>query len=170
MSSQSQEELIKSIALEVIRTLKKEEKQRVKKAILDNTEVLLNKYYMLQDFIDELDYDCLFDDILYKSDSLKRKKINSAILLNHINKSVKKLFNIHPKQGKVIKLMYMRPWFSKLTWEKKINGLARHSKLLFGEKVSERTIYRWRTNMVDELSIILFGADGIKLIIVQGDL
>lgn len=153
----------KNIAKHAIRELKQEEKENQKKATLHNTELLLNKYFDIKDAIEDQDLAFFIDGEQIILSSVLRNKANARLLLEYVDMCIEKLKKKFPEKSKILEIMYFTPQHSHLSWTEKIYMIYEQSRYLFGEVVSERTITRWRKEMVDELSLSLFKADGIKI-------
>ena len=60
---------------------------------------------------------------------------------------------------KVIEMLHLNPELQELPWGERV--------LVVAEKLNcvDRTVRRWRNEMVKELSVFLFGVEGLKLAI-----
>lgn len=163
LSQNDTEIFYKNIAKHAIKELKREEKENQRKAILHNTELLIKKYFDIKDAIEDEDLAFYIDEEQIILSSVLRNKATARLLLEYVDMCIEKLKNKFPDKSKILDIMYFTPQHSHLTWDEKIYMIYEQSRHLFGTIVSERTITRWRTEMVDELALLLFKADGIKI-------
>jgi tetratricopeptide (TPR) repeat protein len=177
----SYDEAIKIGVREGIKYIKEQEYYKTKKRYdrrLRNTRLLLNHYRSLKihgkmadssvnviyqdNAIDVLDdVESIHDEEQYIQ-SLSRTKKRTLIIVGHINKSMKYYESICKSDGKlkerrykIIKYIYIDPIKDDIqpTYEQ----AAEH----FG--IAVKTVGRDVRNAIEDLSILFFGIDGIKL-------
>lgn len=177
----SYDEAVKIGIREGIKFIKEQEYYKTKKRYdrrLRNTRLLLKHYRSLkvhnriadsstnkiyeQNAIDALDDIEAIDDEEQYIQALSRTKIRTLIIVGHINKAMKYYEAICKSEGEVkerryriIKYMYIDPVKDDVapTYEE----TAEHFKL------NTRTVGRDIRNAIEDLSILFFGIDGIKL-------
>jgi hypothetical protein len=159
----SQEILYKNIAIAAIKHLKDEENKKYKKNILHNTEMLLRRYFDIADSMKTAKYKFAVGNEELIIRSIMRSRTTSAIMINHLKCCMEQLQQKYPQKAKIIHIMYFDENYRDATWEDKIADIVDMSVKLFGTEVSESTVTRWRKDMVSELSVILFGVDGLRL-------
>ena len=144
-------------AREVLAMYKEQEKQKQRKEILHNTNELLKRYLDIKDYLRtaKCHYIVNSEEIWLKS--IFRSKATTRFLVSHVDTSIEILGAKHPDLTRIIKIIYTDEQCRNLSWEEKIANLA------VDMCMSERNVARWRGRAVDELSIILFGADGLRL-------
>lgn len=163
---------VKKIALEVLKMAKDEEKKQAKKKVLHNIELLLNHYHQLighkdnaiyqskEPLEEEIDFDILLDDI--KINSILRSKSKTITIIAHINVALDLLKDemLERKQFEkyeVIKFLYLDRETVKIPWGERITIAAERLHC------SDDSIGRWRKEMIKELSVFMFGIDGLKI-------
>lgn len=162
-------EIARTAAREALREFKEEERQRVKRTRYQNTELLLKNYLSLLDHYenskdkasDIMDLDDLdMDEVIVKA--IKRSRIRTAIMITQIETCLEILklrmsAKGQPEKYQVIESLYL-------------DKARRH--IPFGELVKtvaeevhcgEATVRRWKNEMITELSVLIFGVDGLKL-------
>lgn len=167
-------EVAKEAALEAFKIYKQQEKANMKKTRLHNTGLLLNHYidfldhyeqikYKASDIQDDLspDIDKIeLDDIMIYS--IKRSKIRTMIMIRQIETAVA-LLKVKMKDKNqmekyhVIEKLYMDRSKSKLEFNPRVNLVADELHC------SDSSVRRWNSEMLNELSISLFGVDGLRL-------
>jgi hypothetical protein len=162
-SINQQEILYKNIAIAAIKQIKAEEAKKYKKDILHNTEMLLRRYHDIAESMKMAKYKFSVGNEELVIRSIMRSKATSAIMVNHIKVCMEQLEERFPQKAKIIDIMYLNIDYRDATWEDKIADIVDMSGKIFGTEVSESTITRWRKDMVSELAVILFGADGLRL-------
>ncbi|MFV0517233.1 MAG: hypothetical protein ACK5MV_07545 [Aminipila sp.] len=172
-----------SAAKTAIKMLKDEERKGKKKRAFQNTNLLLEHYLELKDFCNNVVYESapmavddenyrifeIIDEVTGETvsvRSLKRSKEVTLIMLNHIDAALEvlkekcELSNKDDMMDKytVIDMLHLNPALQELDW---IDRLGTVSDEL-GK--SEKTIRRWRNEMVNTLGIYIFGAEGLNLL------
>lgn len=159
------DETIRKAAKEAIKEFDREKRYEKKKKVFHNTKLLLSHYNDLVshvknavDDVNKLQEDLedigeLDRDELYIL-SIKKSKSKTLIMIAHIDMAMeilkKKQFKMcSPEKYKALELFYLE----EKTYEE------------VGEMLSCSTITarRWVNEMINELSIQLFGVDGLKL-------
>lgn len=162
------DEIISKSVKEAIREFDKEKKAEGKKKIIHNTKLLLKNYNDLKNYyknaiddvkklgkqIEELeDLVHLDRDELYIL-SIKKSKSKTLIMIAHIDMALEQLKKKQRKLGtsekyKALEMLYI----DEIPYEKIIEHF----------NCGVNTPRRWISDMVNELSILLFGVDGVKL-------
>jgi hypothetical protein len=155
--------LYKNIAKAAIRELRKEEKEKQKKEVLHNTELLLNRYFDIKEAMGlaRCRFKVADEEIWLKS--IFRNKAISKFLINHFETCMDVLEEKYAGKARILRLMYMDLGYRGLSWQERILSISEQSEHLLGVIASERTVAKWRADMVRELSLLLFCADGLKL-------
>jgi DNA-directed RNA polymerase specialized sigma subunit len=150
---------------EIVRELRKEEKENKKREVFHNTKLLLKHYNDLKSHIAnsisdiedvKSDYDdllCLDIEDLYIL-SIKRSKAKTLIMVAHIDMALETLKVTQNKLQSLEKYKALELYFFK---EKTYEDIA---ELLH---CGVATVRRWVNEMVKELGIYLFGVDGLKI-------
>lgn len=163
------EEVARAAAKEALKQQKNEERLRIKKNRFHNTELLLKNYLNLMSHI-ENSKDKV-SDILNLEDldlneisirAIKRSKLRTAVMTYHIESCMNQLKQKQIKKDQeakyeVLYSLYLDPTWEGIEWGSKIATLAEQLHC------SQDSIRRWRKEMINELSIFLFGVDGLKL-------
>lgn len=159
------DETIKKAAKEAIKEFDKEKKEENRKKVFHNTRLLLRHYNDLVshvnnaiDDVNKLEQDLedmeeLDRDELYIL-SIKKSKSKTLIMIAHIDMALellkKKQYKLcSPEKYRALELFYLK--------EKTYEDVA--GKLNCGVV----TARRWINEMINELSIYLFGIEGLKL-------
>lgn len=169
-------EIIKAAAYEAAREAIKEynkaELKKDQKKVLRNTRLLLSHYtelkchyecakYRTEDIIavkfdgDRIDITKGIGEDVHIS-SIKRSKMVTMIMLSHIDTCLDLLsIKAHKDKYEVLFRLYIDPY--EMEWMEKIKKLSDELH------ISEATVRRWESEMVNELSVFLFGVDGLKV-------
>lgn len=167
------QEIAKVAAIEALKLQKDQERERLKKNRFHNTELLLKNYLSLvehfeisQDQATEKDLESHnldsedTDDIIILS--IRRSRIRTLIMVLQIEACLGKLREKMVEKGQlekyiVIEKMYLDPFKISLpmTERKQIIATEIHC--------GETSVWKWRNEMIDELSVLLFGVDGLRL-------
>ena len=157
------DEIIRLVAKEAIKEFDKEQKEKKKKKVFHNTKLLLKHYNSLKTHVEEaiddvkkIHVDSEIDDIcsdeLYIA-SIKRSKSKTLIMIAHIDMALEQLKCKQIKKGTV----------------DKYNALTKHyideknyEEISEELKCSVITPRRWINEIIDELSVLLFGIDSNK--------
>jgi len=162
-------DIAKAAAIEALKLQKEEERQYIKKNRYHNTELLLKNYLNLLDHygnakdkasdimnLDDLD----IDEVIIKA--IKRSRVRTMIMINQIETCMEILKNRMASKGQsekyeVIYYLYLDKARRDMERGELVKVVA--EELNCGEK----SVYRWKNEMVVELSILLFGIDGLRL-------
>jgi hypothetical protein len=174
------EEIALAAAKQAIKEFASEEKAKRKKQIFQNANVLLEHYLDLKAYCDnaiysntteqieddENDQDVMIDtdgeEITIKSIKANREltlifiaHIDMALMLLKHKCDVKEI----PEKYKVIEKLHLNPKLQELSWGDRVAKVAEEIPC------ADRTVTRWRNEMVRDLSVFLFGVEGLKLIV-----
>ncbi len=173
-------ELALLAAMEAIKLYKKEEKEHSKRNALRNTGLLMSRYIELSEHYENIKYRATeikeeIEPIDFKSvsrediiiDSIKRSKIRTMIILSQINSAVKFLEVSMKQRGEaekceVLRRLYMDPEKRDMKYHNRVLEVVEEMAEQ-GKPCSESSVKRWSSEMLDELSVKLFGVDGLKL-------
>ena len=162
-------DIAKAAAVEALKLQKDEERQYVKKNRYHNTELLLRNYLSLMEHyenakdkasdimaLDDLD----IDEVIIKA--IKRSRVRTMIMINQIDTCLEILRFRQASKGQsekyeVIHFLYLDKARRDIQFGELVKVVAEELQY------NERSIYRWKNEMVAELSILLFGVDGLKL-------
>ncbi len=163
------EELIdraaKKAAAETIKEIKVKEKEAKKKYKLHNTWLLLKNYNDLVSNVnnsideisqledDRIDFGSFDEDELFIM-SIKKSKAKTLIMIAHIDKAMEILKENQIKRGTVEKYEVLEKFYLKE---------FKYDELVEQYSCGVNTPRRWMNEMIDELSVLLFGIDGLKL-------
>lgn len=154
-------EVAEEAARNALKKFRQEERDRKKKTRLYNTELLLRKYNDLKEHIQEavssyseivdpeFDKPAELDDFDVYIYSIGRCKFRSAVMLTHIDVCLKWLEYEHPDKYVIIDDFYFKG--------KSIEDIADSLH------ISIATAHRWKKEMVEILSVKLFGLEGLRL-------
>lgn len=174
------EELASLAAKEAIKELRAEERKAKKKRAFQNTNLLLEHYCDLKIFCEN----AVFQDEPMAVDenqqkiyrildevsgeevtvrSIRRSREITMIMLSHVDTALELLKLKCEKTDTidkytVIDLLHIDPSYQEQEWSERIGTVA----LVLDR--SEATVRRWRSDMVNQLGIYLFGLDGLKLV------
>lgn len=160
------EAVIKRAAKEAVKEYKESEKVENKENLLHNTRLLMTYYNDLkihaEKGIDSLkfainggDYGSLTADEIYIL-SIKQSKARTLIMIAHIDLALKELKKKQLREGCVEKYFALEMYFLKK---------LRYEDIQEKLNCSKNTPARWVTEMVQELSLLLFGLEGFKNIL-----
>ncbi|UZW13207.1 hypothetical protein OSC52_15325 [Clostridium pasteurianum] len=148
-----------------IKEYDKEKQQEHRKKVFHNTRLLLSHYNDLKNHVNNAidDVRKLEDDLTELGDvdrdelyilSIKRSKTKTLIMIAHIDTAMKALKNKEYKLCSIEKFNALNMFFIEdMTYEEIAEKL----------NCSIITTRRWVNEMINELSINLFGIDGMKL-------
>lgn len=169
-------------AKEAVRMIKEEERKDKKKRAFQNTNLLLEHYLELKDFSNNVVYESTFaidtenskiyeiiDEVTDEQisvKSLKRSKEVTLIMLNHVDSALDRLYKKCKNSDntdmlnkyEIIELLHLDPIMQELGWSDRIIQVAARLNC------SERTVRRWRTEMVNKLGVYLYGVEGLNLL------
>ncbi len=158
-------EVINKATKEAIKEYDKEKKQEQRKKILHNTKLLLSHYNDLKSHVenaisdatnleaDLIDIEEIERDELYIL-SIKRSKTKTLIMIAHIDMAMESLKNkeyklCSPEKYDALKMFYLDE--------------VPYDQIVKQFNCGVNTPRRWINQMINELSILLFGIDGLKL-------
>lgn len=166
-------EIATAAAVEALKLQKNDERDRARKNRFHNTELLLKKYLNLIKHL-ELAQDKVSDDDLKEynfeeSDmedviiyAIRRGRIRTLIMVMQVEISLTALREKMIDKGQVekyavIEKLYLDPVKSLMSWKERVQAIA--AELHCGEA----SVYRWKNDMIEELSVMIFGVDGLRL-------
>lgn len=150
-----------------LKEFKEEEREEKRKKILHNTKLLLKNFNSLKVHSDKAIYslnDIQIEELEEYSDddkayimSIRRSRLRTLIMVSHIEMAMeelkaKKLKDGTYEQYRVLKMYY-------------IEGKT-YDEIRSELNCGQNTPLRWINSALDDLSILLFGLDGLKLEIV----
>jgi hypothetical protein len=167
------DEMISRATKEAIKEYDREKKQEQRKKVFHNTRLLLSHYNDLKNHVENAidDINKLKDHELVKSDyidmskeydefyilSLKRSKIKTLIMVSHIDMALEILKQKQYRACSIEKYEALRMFYID---EKTYEEIQEYFKC------GINTPRRWINETTNELSILLFGIDGLKLDVV----
>lgn len=159
------DQTINKAVREAIREYDKEKRIEQKKKVFHNTKLLLKHYSDLKSHVDNaiddvnglegnlLDIGELETDELYVH-SIKKSKCRTLAMIAHIDMSMEQLKKKQYKLCSIEKYQALiKYFFEEKTYEKIAEEL----------NCGVATVRRWVNEMINELSVLLFGVDGLKL-------
>ena len=175
------EEIALAAAKEAIREFAAEQKASRKKQIFQNANVLLEHYLDLKAYCNNAIYTGIIpdnsdnddndsdDDYMIDSDgeeitikSIKANREVTLIFIAHIDMALSLVKRKCERMDalnkyKVIEMLHLDEELQELPWGERISIVA--------EKIpcAELTVRRWRNEMVKDLSLFLFGVEGLKI-------
>jgi beta-phosphoglucomutase-like phosphatase (HAD superfamily) len=162
------EETINKAVKQAIKEFDKEKRQEQKKKVFHNTKLLLKHYNDLKQHVEnaiddvrrlETDLEELGDlekDELYIL-SIKRSKSKTLIMIAHVDMAMDTLRQKQIKLCSIEKYQALKMFYiDELSYE----DIVKHFNC------GVNTPRRWMNDMINELSILLFGIDGLKLDVV----
>lgn len=174
------EEIASLAAKEAIKELRAEERKAKKKRAFQNTNLLLEHYCDLKVFCDNAVYqvDLLTENgeenMIYKIieevngeevsvRSIRRSREITLIMLSHVDTALD-LLKVKCEKADtldkytVIDMLHLDPGLQNIEWAERLGTVCLELDR------SESTVRRWRSEMVNQLGIYLFGLDGLKLV------
>lgn len=154
----------KDIIKEVVKELRQEEREKEKKKVYHNTRLLMKNYNSLKEhgdkaidsiksFYETIDINNLDKDDLYII-SIKRSKTKTLIMIAHIDFALEAL---KKKQNKLVQSEKYKALEKYYIYEKTYEKIAEELNC------SIISVRRWINEMVKELSIFMFGIEGLKI-------
>ena len=163
------DDIIKKTVAETLKEYDYKKKQELRKNVFHNTELLLKNYNSLTEHyknaVDSISFENVEENILEIVDdiectdelfikSIRRSKFRTLIMITHIDCSLKELKAEMIKKKlkekyEVLDLLYLQ--------EKGYDEIALRLHC------SEMTARRWKNEMIQSLSIYLWGIDGAKI-------
>lgn len=159
------EETINRAIKAAIREFSKEQKEENKSRIFHNTKLLMKHYNSLKLHADNAVYkagdledledmeDYTDQDRIYIS-SIMRSKLRTSIMLSHVDLALEELKAKKTKENKYEQYKALE-----------LHYIDKHSYEQIESDLScgKNTPNRWITSALQDLSILLFGVDGLKL-------
>ena len=169
------QEIATAAAIEALRLQKDAERDRARKNRFHNTELLLKKYLSLIKHL-ELAQDKASDEDLKEynfeeSDmedviiyAIRRGRIRTLIMVTQVEVSLvelrtKMVDKGQPEKYAVIDKLYLDPVKSLMPWAERVRIIAAEIHC------SEKSVYTWKNDMIEELSVMIFGVGGLRLAI-----
>lgn len=159
------DEMISKATKVAIKEYDREKKQEKRKKVFHNTRLLLSHYNDLKSHVENAISDAtrLETDLIEIQDierdelyilSIKKSKTKTLIMIAHINMAMESLKDkqhklCSPEKYESLKMFYIE----EMTYEKVAEQLS----------CSVITARRWINEMINELSILIFGIDGLKI-------
>jgi hypothetical protein len=177
-------DIAREAAKEAIKLYKQQERNDIKKNRLHNTGLLLNHYidfldhyelikYKSSDIINEFVDDLGLSDLgMNEQDevyiySIKRSKIRTKIMISQIEAAVcivradmKERNEI--EKIKAFELLYMDRSKKNIKFNQKVKLVAEQMTAI-GMPCSDSSVRRWADEILNEVSVKLFGVDGLRL-------
>lgn len=170
------EEIALAAAKEALREFKAEENAGRKKQIFQNTNVLLEHYLDLKAYCENAVYSTTYspnegedEDYIFDSDgeeitikSIKANREVTLIFIAHIDMALSLLrkkceLKEATDKFRVVEMLHLDDELQELPWGERLTKVAEEIPCV------ERTVSRWRNEMVKDLSVFLFGVEGLKL-------
>ena len=164
MKEQTADELINKAVKVAIKEYAKEQKNEKKRKALHNTKLLLKNYEKIKSSIEEAiseanqleeqPFDCADEDDVYIA-SIRRSKLKSLIVVSHVDRAL--LLTRDEYEQKEM------PYKYEAFYECLMNGITCEAE---AEKLSTSTVTvrRWIVEVTKEISIRIFGVDGLETI------
>lgn len=163
------EKIATMAAEQAVKKYQEQEKKRKKDYRFRNTKLLLKNYNSLKSYLENaLDSIKEIDDIINKDDidmstkdelyiqSIRDSKFKTLIMVSHIDAAILQLRkNMVAKEQQDKYLVIEKIYVGNKTFEEVAKELH----------CDQTTIRRWEKATVDELSVLLFGVDGLKMLI-----
>ena len=167
MRRENVEELAKVAAIKALEEFKKEEKKERKKRVYMNTELLMKNYnkinaqvkfgiseaeQMQQKQSEAIEEELDVDDGAMFIKSIRQSKVRSMIMIAHVDQALESLEKEQKRLGEQQKYAAFEDFYLK---EKK------QEELIKKYHASDRTLRRWNREMLNKMSVFLFGVDHI---------
>jgi len=163
------QEIAKTAAREALTDFKEAERQRNKRTRYHNTELLLKNYLNLLDHYENSKdrasdifklEDLEADEVIISA--IKRSRMRTLTILAHVEYCLDTLKDRmtnkgQPEKYEVIDRLYLDKARRDIERGELISDIA------IELNCSEPSIRRWKNEMINELSILLFGVDGLRL-------
>lgn len=173
------------VAKEVYKMCKKEERMKTRSNWLHNTGLLMIRYCELKEHYENIKYkasdviELMVDEYLDPDDlhlvnqddvvihSIKKSKVRTFIVISQIEACIEILEAAMRKRGqiekiKVLKRLYMNDELKDIKFNERVK-LVSEQMTEEGMPCSESSVRRWANEMLNEISVKLFGVDGLKL-------
>jgi hypothetical protein len=173
LSTVNIQEIATAAAVEALKLQKNEERMRIRKNRFHNTELLLKNYLGLIEHFErsqdkaseELVEAFSIEDIDNEEvivRAIRRSRIRTKVMIGQIEMclgilKVKMAARGQLERYEVIHKLYLEPTKSSMQWVERVEIIAAEIQC------SEASVRRWKNDMINELSILLFGVDGLQL-------
>jgi hypothetical protein len=163
------------IAIEAVRTYRKEERENERKTRFRNMGLLMNNYMDFVESYEKIQYKAPSVEAYYENmdinitdcdtitiEAIKRSKTRTLIMITQIQTAVDMLKADMEAKGEyekflVVKLLYMNPITQHVKFNQRIQLVAEDIKC------NESTVRRWNNEMLRKLAVKIFGVDGLNL-------
>jgi len=166
------QEIALAAATEALKLQKNDERMRIRKNRFHNTELLLKNYLgLVEHFSNSIDkasdimniddlVDIDMDDLVIQS--IRRSRMRTIVMISHMETclealKIKMIIKGQPERYEVIRKLYVEPNKNAMQWSDRLQIVA--TEINCGES----SVRRWRNEMIEELSVLLYGVDGLKL-------
>ena len=167
------QEIATAAAIEALKLQKNDERMRIRKNRFGNTELLLKNYLSLiehfelsQDKASEEDLESYnfeeadTEDIIIRS--IRRSRIRTLVMILQMEACLGRLRIKMIDKGQlekyvVLEKLYLDPTKSLIPWVERVRIIAAEIPC------SESSVNRWKNDMIKDLSVLIFGADGLQL-------
>jgi DNA-directed RNA polymerase specialized sigma24 family protein len=155
----------KESAKEAIKEFDKEKRQEQRKKVFHNTKLLLSHYNDLKQHVEnaiddarQLETDLIQIGEIERDElyilSIKKSKTKTLIMIAHIDMALEilkqKQYKLcSPEKHAALEMFYI----DEMTYEEIVEKLS----------CGERTARRWMNEMIEELSVYIFGVDALRL-------
>jgi len=167
------QEIALAAAVEALKLQKNDERMRIRKNRFHNTELLLKHYLGLVEHF-ERSQDKASEDLIEAFSiedmdneeviirAIRRSRIRTKVMIGQIEICLeilraKMITKGQPERYEVIHKLYLEPSKISMQWSDRLLVVAAEIRC------GESSVRRWRNEMITELSILLFGVDGLQL-------
>lgn len=159
------DDTIQKAIKEAIREYKKEDKEEQKQKVLHNTKLLMKHYNSLRLHADNAVYSVddieearieEHEDIKDRTYilSIRRSRVRTAIMVSHIDAAMEELKNKKKEEGTLEQYIAFKMYYiDKKSYDEIQKEL----------NCSKNTPFRWINGSIKDLSILLFGLDGLRI-------
>lgn len=168
------QEIATAAAIEALKLQKNEERMRIRKNRFHNTELLLKHYLGLVEHFENSQDKALEEDLIEAFNiedidkeeviiqAIRRSRIRTKVMIRQIEMcleilKVKMIAKGQPERYEVIQKLYLEPGKLSIQWTERVKIVAEEIHC------GEASVRRWKNDMINELSILLFGVDGLQL-------
>lgn len=167
------QEVATAAAIEALKLQKNEERMRIRKNRFGNTELLLKHYLGLvqhfensQDKASEEDLEAYnfeeadMEDVIIRA--IRRSRIRTLIMVTQIDICLGQLKAKMTNKGQPEKYVVLEKFY--IDPAKSLMPLTERKIMIAAEiHCGETSVWKWRNEMISELSVLLFGVDGLRL-------
>lgn len=168
------QEIATAAAIAALKLQKKDERIRIRKNRFHNTELLLKHYLGLVEHFENSQDKALEEDLIEAFNieevdkeeviiqAIRRSRIRTKVMIRQIEicleiLRVKMIAKGQPERYEVIQKLYLEPGKTLMPWMERVQTVATEINC------GEASVRRWKNDMINELSILLFGVDGLQL-------